>query len=131
MDGPRNVGENPRAWAGALSIPEGMPTHHFAWVCDRGELREVTEVRREVQELHPGIYAPMKQTISAKDDAGKRYRFTGESIAIASIPSWPNAATYDSVISWTDDRGRMGYGPGQGVWYDADQQVMKERRDGR
>jgi hypothetical protein len=40
------------AWAGALEIPEGMPTHHFAWVHDQDGLREVTEVRREVQEYH-------------------------------------------------------------------------------
>jgi hypothetical protein len=119
------------AWAGALSIPDGMPTHHFAWIHDRDGLREVTKVRREVQELHPRIYAPMKQTISATDDRGNEYRFTGESIAIASIPSWPNAATYDSVIRWTDEEGRVGYGPGQGVWYYAYQQLMKQRRDGR
>jgi hypothetical protein len=119
------------AWADALSIPEGMPTHHFAWVCDGDQLREVTEVRREVQELHPGIHAPMRQTITAKDDAGTLYRFTGETIAIASIPSWPNAGTHDSVIRWTDDDGRIGHGPGQGVWYHAYQHVMKERRHGR
>jgi hypothetical protein len=119
------------AWAGELSIPEGMPTHHFAWVFDRDELREVTEVRREVHELHPGTYAPLRQTITAADSAGNRYRFTGESIAIASIPSWPNAATYDSVIRWRDEHGRVGYGPGQGVWYQAYQQLMKARRDGR
>jgi hypothetical protein len=119
------------AWAGALSIPDGMPTHHFAWIYDRDELREVTHVRREVQELHPRIYAPMKQTIDATDEAGNQYRFTGEAIAIASIPSWPNAGTFDSVIRWTDDQGRIGYGPGQGVWYHAYQHVMNARRHGR
>ena len=119
------------AWAGTLSIPDGMPTHHFAWIHDREGLREVTEVRREVQELHPAIHAPMKQTISATDDGGNEYRFTGESIAMAAIPSWPNAATYDSVIRWTDEDGRVGYGPGQGVWYHAYQQLMKGRRGGR
>jgi hypothetical protein len=118
-------------WAGALEIPDGMPTHPFAWVYADGEAREVVEVRREVHVLHPAIHAPLKQTIEAVDDAGERYSFRGEAVAMASIPSWPNAATYDSVIRWTDDAGRVGYGPGQGVWYDAFQHVMKERRGGR
>jgi hypothetical protein len=114
------------AWAGALSIPQGMPTHHFAWVHDRGALREVTHVRREVHELHPQIHAPLRQTIEARDEAGNEYRFTGEAVAIASIPSWPNAGTYDSVIRWTDDGGQIGYGPGQGVWYQRYQHLMKD-----
>ncbi len=38
-------GTNP-VWEGALAIPEGSPTHHFAWVCDKGELREVVRVHR-------------------------------------------------------------------------------------
>jgi hypothetical protein len=44
------------------------------------------------------------------------------------IPSWPNAFTWDSVIRWTDDAGRIGYGPCQGIWYDAFQRLMKDRR---
>jgi hypothetical protein len=81
-----------------------------------------------VQELHPQIHAPMHQTISARDSAGNDYRFTGETIAIASIPSWPNAATFDSVIRWADAHGHLGYGPGQGVWYHAFQHTMKGQR---
>jgi hypothetical protein len=119
------------AWAGVLSIPPGMPTHHFAWVCQNNELREVTEVRRVVEELHPLVHAPLRQTIEARDEAGVDYRFSGEAVAIASIPSWPNAATYDSVIRWTDDQGHIGYGPGQGVWYHRFQHLMKDRRTHR
>jgi hypothetical protein len=77
-------------------------------------VREVTEVRRIVEELHPLIHAPLRQTIEARDEAGVDYRFTGEAVTIASIPSWPNAATYDSVIRWTDVQGHVGHGPGQG-----------------
>lgn len=118
-------------WAGALTIPEGMPTHHFAWVYDGNELRQVTEVRREVHELHPWVPAPMRQTIEARDEAGNEYSFTGEAIAMAPIPSWPNAGTFDSVIRWTDEQGHVGHGPGQGVWYQRFQHVMKEQRHGR
>jgi hypothetical protein len=119
------------AWGAALAIPDGMPIHHFAWVHRAGELREVTTVRREVQQLHPWVPAPMHQTIEATDDAGNDYRFIGEAIAMASIPSWPNAGTYDSVIRWTDAEGHVGYGPGQGVWYQRFQHLIKQQRNGR
>jgi hypothetical protein len=118
-------------WRGEIAIPEGMPTHHFAWVYRGGELREVTAVRREVQQLHPWVPAPMRQTLEAIDEAGDEYRFIGESIAMASIPSWPNAGTYDSVIRWTDAQGHVGHGPGQGIWYQRFQHLMKQRRNGR
>jgi hypothetical protein len=123
--------DSDQSWAGAVSIPEGMPTVHFAWVYEGGELREVTDVRREVQQLHPWVPAPMRQTIRASDAAGHEYRFTGESIAMASIPSWPNAGTYDSVIRWTDEEGHIGHGPGQGIWYQRFQHVIKAQRNGR
>jgi hypothetical protein len=119
------------AWAPELAIPDGMPTHHFAWVHENEELREITDVRRAVHELHPWIHAPMRQTIECRDAQGRDYSFRGETVAIASIPSWPNAGTYDSVIRWTDDQDRIGYGPGQGVWYQRYQHAMKKRRDRR
>jgi hypothetical protein len=120
-------GTNP-VWEGALSIPAGAPGHHFAWVCDQGELRDLTRVHRSVDELHPYVPAPLRQTIEAEDSAGAVYRFTGEAVALAPIPSWPNAFTWDSVIRWTDDAGRIGYGPCQGIWYDAFQRLMKDLR---
>ncbi|MGH9005320.1 MAG: hypothetical protein ACRDYV_19525 [Acidimicrobiia bacterium] len=52
-------------------------------------------------------------------------------MALAPIPAWPNAGTYDSVVRWTDEAGRIGYGPGQGIWYDAFQRLVKERGHGR
>lgn len=119
------------AWAGRLRIPDGMPTHHFAWICERGELREVTQVRRTVTVQHPQLHLPVEQEIEAEDAAGTTYRFRGEAIALAPIPSWPNASTYDSVVRWEDEQGRVAYGPCQGVWYDAYQQAMKERAAAR
>ncbi|MEA2166860.1 MAG: hypothetical protein QOF76_160 [Solirubrobacteraceae bacterium] len=118
-------------WAGHLNVPDGMPGFHFGFVHSGGGLREITSVRRAVQELHPQIHAPMRQTIAATDDAGSTYEFTGETVAIASIPSWPNAATWDSVVRWTDAGGNVGHGPCQGIWYDAFQHLMKELRSGR
>lgn len=117
-------------WEGALSIPEGAPGHHFAWVHVDGKLRELTSVWRSVDELHPIVPAPLRQTIEAQDDTGTTYRFTGEALALATIPSWPNAGTWDSVIRWTDADGAIGYGPCQGVWYDKFAQFMKARRSG-
>lgn len=116
-------------WAGALAIPAGAPEHHFAWVCDHGELRELTRVHRAVDELHPFFPAPLRQRIEATDSAGVEYRFTGEAVALAPIPSWPNAFTWDSVIRWTDQNGLVGYGPCQGIWYDAFARLMKGRRE--
>lgn len=118
-------------WEGALEIPAGAPGHHFAWVCDGGELRDLVEVRRSVDELHPEFAAPLRQTIEATDSAGVSYRFTGEAVALAPIPSWPNAFTFDSVVRWTDGGGRVGYGPCQGIWYDAFQRLMRERTGAR
>jgi hypothetical protein len=113
------------------SIPGASPLHHFAWVCDHGELRSVTSVHRSTDALHPYVPAPLRQTIIAEDVTGATYRFTGEALALAPIPSWPNAGTYDSVVRWTDEAGRIGYGPCQGIWYDAFQRLMKERGHGR
>jgi hypothetical protein len=110
---------------------EAPGIHHFAWVCDRGELRNVVSVQRSVEALHPYVPAPLRQTIVAEDAAGATYCFTGEALALAPIPAWPNAGTYDSVIRWTDEAGRIGYGPGQGIWYDAYQRLMKGRGHGR
>ena len=47
------------------------------------------------------------------------------------VRCWPNAGTFDSVVRWTDEAGRIGYGPCQGIWYDAFQRLMKERGHGR
>jgi hypothetical protein len=115
-------------WAPELAIPEGAPGHHFAWVCVDGELRELTRVWRRVDELHPTVPAPLRQTIEATDDTGQEYRFTGEAVGLAAIPSWPNAGTWDSVVRWTDADGAVAYGPCQGIWYDRFARLMKRRR---
>jgi hypothetical protein len=115
-------------WAGVFDVPEGTPSHHFAWVLRDGELRDVTEVRRSVSEYHPELFAPVKQEIVARDEDGRTYRLRGEALAMAAIPTWPNAVGFDSVVRWEDDEGRVGHGPCQGLWYDAYQRAMKARR---
>jgi hypothetical protein len=117
-------------WADDLAPPQGAPGHHFAWVCVDGELRELTRVSRRVDQLHPMVPAPLRQRIEATDDRGTQYRFTGEALALASIPSWPNAGTWDSVMRWTDANGHVGYGPCQGIWYDAFARLAKRLRNG-
>lgn len=110
---------------------ESPGPHHFAWVSDRGELRNVVSVHRSVEAAHPHLHAPLRQTIVAEDAAGTTYRFRGEALAMAPIPNWPHAVTYDSVVRWTDDAGHVGYGPGQGIWYDTFQRLMKAQGHGR
>ena len=84
------------------------------------------DCRRRVRRLIPQT----RQTIEAEDTAGTVYRFTGEAVALSPVPSWPNAFTWDSVVRWTDDQGRVGHGPCQGIWYDAFARLLKERRRG-
>jgi hypothetical protein len=115
------------AWEGELQIPDGMPTHHFAWVCREQQLTEVTHVRRRVTRQHPQLHLPLEQEIEATDADGNEYRFRGTAIAAAPIPSWPNASTFDSVVRWEDADGRLAHGPCQGVWYDAYQHAMRTR----
>jgi hypothetical protein len=115
------------AWDGLLEIPQGAPTHHFAWISEKGQLRNVTHVRRNVIRQHPQLHLPLEQTIDAQDEDGNEYRFHGTALALTPIPSWPNAASYDSVVRWEDQNGRVGFGPCQGIWYDAYQHAMKQR----
>ena len=118
-------------WAGLFELPDGAPSHYFAWVWRDGELRPITRVRREVSEHHPLLLAPVKQQIEAQDSDGETYLFKGEAIAITAIPAWSNAATVDSVFRWEAEDGRVGYGPCQSLWYDSYQRAMKERRAAR
>jgi hypothetical protein len=117
------------AWLDAYSVPEGAPTHHFAWVSRGGELIDVVRVRRTVTESHPLLFAPLKMEVEAVDEAGDTYRFKGEAIALAPVPAWPNVAAFDSVIRWEDDNGRVAYGPAQSVWNQRVQHAFKARRD--
>ena len=64
-------------WAGLFELPDGAPSHYFAWVWRDGELRPITRVRREVSEYHPLLLAPVKQQIEAEDSDGETLPLQG------------------------------------------------------
>ena len=92
------------------------------------QLVEVVHVSRRVTEQHPLTHIPLKQEIEVEDEHGRVYHFAGEAIASTPLAAWPNASTYDSVYRWTDDQGRKGLGPCQGISYEAYHHAMKRRR---
>ncbi|MCK9248011.1 MAG: tyrosine protein kinase [Solirubrobacteraceae bacterium] len=115
-------------WKGVFEFPEGAPTHHFAWVVDGGETKEIVRVRREVLERHPTNYMSTRQTVEAEAADGVVYRFRGEAIAAANVPAWPNASFRDSVFRWEDERtGRVTHATCQELWYDRYQRAIKAR----
>jgi hypothetical protein len=115
-------------WGEGFEIPGGSPNHHFAWVCRNGELRGVTRVRRDVTRTHPFLSAPLEMEIEAEDTAGESYRFSGEAIAFSPIPTWPNAASFDSVFRWEDENGRIAHGPVQTLWGERAARALKAKR---
>lgn len=115
------------AWTGVYAVPEGTPTHHFAWLIHRGETKQVTRVRRTVLERQPHTFATLRQEIEATDEDGRTWRFTGEAIATATIPAWPNVSFHDSVFRWTDEAGRTTHATYQEIWFDRYQRAMVAR----
>lgn len=105
------------AWKGAFEMPADKPSFYFAWVVRDGEARNIAKVRRAVTQRHPDLFVTTKQTIEAVDEKGERYRFEGEAIALAQLPSWPNNLFFDSVYRWTDERGRVTHCAYQEAWY--------------
>lgn len=117
------------SWEGLLEPPPARsPGFHFAWMRRGGELRGVVRVSRRVIDQHPITHIPLRQEIEAEDEHGRIYQFSGEAIASTPLAAWPHANTYDSVYRWTDDDGREGIGPCQGIWYEAYQHAMKGLR---
>ncbi|HWJ82441.1 MAG TPA: hypothetical protein VNS55_09415 [Nocardioides sp.] len=115
------------AWAGVYEVPDGAPTHHFAWLIAKGETREIVRVRRNVLERQPLTFATLRQEVEAEDADGRVYRFTGEAIATATIPAWPNVSFHDSVFRWTDEEGRTAHATYQEIWFDRYQRAMVAR----
>lgn len=116
------------AWKDLYPIPADAPSHHFAWVMVDGVRRRIDRVRRIVSEHHPVLYSAMRQTVEAEDETGAIYRFTGEALAMASVPAWPNAALRVGVYRWTDGQGRVAHDTYQEMWLDdAPHKAMRER----
>jgi hypothetical protein len=116
------------AAAAAYPLPDGAPTHHFAWISRGGDIEDVNEVHCAVNAYHPVLLAPLQMEIQAVDAAGNRYGFVGEALACTPIPMWPNIAAFDSVFRWTDGHGHVGYGAVQTVWNQRVQHVLKAGR---
>ena len=115
------------AWTGIYEIPSDRPTHHFGWVHADGETLEITRVRRNVLERHPEMFAATRQEVEAEDERGEVYRFSGQAIAMAAIPAWPNVTFRDSVYRWEDERGRVAHATYQEIWFDRFQRDMRGR----
>ena len=115
------------AWTGLYDVPADKPTHHFGYVLSGDEMRSITDVRRNVLTYDPVEFLPLKQELDIRDEAGNEYHFVGEAIALCPVPAWPNIMAHDSVYRWTDEQGRVSYGPYQEVWSDIYQQAMKRR----
>jgi hypothetical protein len=114
-------------WTGLFEVPEGTPTHHFAWIIVDGVTKAVTRIRREVLERQPVTYASLRQIIEAEDEDGSVYRFTGTAIATATIPAWPNVSFHDSVYRWTEEQGRVTHATYQEIWFDRYQKAVHSR----
>jgi hypothetical protein len=115
------------AWTGVYELPPDRPTHHFGWVYVDGELREIRRVRRNVLERHPQLFAATRQEVEAEDEAGAKYQFSGQAIAMTAVPAWPNVTFRDSVFRWEDERGRTAHATYQEIWFDAFQRAMHRR----
>lgn len=111
------MSENP-PWASLYDIPDNAPTFHFAWICVDGEMRAVKSVHRNVTKRHPILSVAMAQTIIAEDETGQMHKFFGEAVAMANMPSWPNAALRVGVYRWTDEQGRVTHDSYQEMWLD-------------
>jgi hypothetical protein len=116
------------SWQGVYDVPADRPTHFYAWVHRDGETHPIVRVRRNVLEFQPDTYMAIRQEIEAEDDEGRIYRFSGQAIAAATLPAWPNASFHDSVYRWEDDRGRVTHCTYQELWSDTYQLAMKDRQ---
>ncbi len=101
------------------------PNAMFSFLGRGDEIRELVRVERTVTEIHPQLFYPLAQEIEAEDAAGHVLRLTGRAIAGSPIVSWPHAFTYDSVYRWETDDGGVGFGPCQGIWFEAHQHAMR------
>jgi hypothetical protein len=111
-----------------LRFPDSAPTHVFAWVSRHGEVRGVMRVHRRDIERHPLYLHPLEMELEIEDDQGDVSHVTGEAIAFAPLPQWFNVATYESIMRWEDDRGRVTYGQAQSIWNHKAQKAMREHR---
>lgn len=114
-------------WLGLYDVAEGARTHHFGWLHTNGQTKQLTRVRRNVLERQEHTFAALRQEVEAEDEDGRVHRFTGEAIAVATLPAWPNVALHDAVYRWEDEQGRVTHSTYQEVWFDRYQRALKAR----
>jgi hypothetical protein len=114
-------------WSGVYDLPPDVRTHHFAWLQQGDKTLDIVRVRRNVLEQQPITFATLRQEIEAEDSTGAIHRFSGEAIATAVLPAWPNASFHDSVFRWTDSSGRIAHSTYQELWSDRYQRGRKAR----
>lgn len=113
-------------WVGLYDVGD-RPSHHFGWVQRSDETRSIVSVHREVQEVNPLNFIPVRQEVTIEDERGERYHFSGEAIASAPLPAWPNALFHDALVRWTDQTGRVTHTTFQGIWMVDYHRMMKRR----
>jgi hypothetical protein len=116
-------------WRDAFDIPSDSPTHHFAWIAIGDEVRNVVRVHRRDTMIHPLTLAPLCMEIEAEDETGDVHRVSGEAIAFTPVPTWPNLASYETLLRWEDESGRVAHGPGQSIWSSKAQHAMRANAD--
>lgn len=118
--------DSTQVWDSVFAVDKEKANHYFAWVLVDGVQRVVVRVKREITRWHPELYAAVEQTIEAEDDTGAVYKFKGEAIAMAHLPSWPNSVFIDSVYKWTNEAtGEVAYCTYQEAWFAKYQRLMR------
>jgi hypothetical protein len=100
----------------------------FSFLGKGDDLHDLVRVERRVTETHATLYFPLAQEIEVEAAYSTSFRLTGHAIAASPIVAWPHAFAYDSVYRWESDTGAVGFGPCQGIWFEAYQHAMKQRR---
>lgn len=118
------------AWAG-LYDPPTADSHYFGWVWTGDDGHRLAKVRRNVTKRHPDLFAATEQDIEVEDQGGNTYRFHGEVVAMAHLPTWPNSFFVDSVYRWQDETGRETFCTYQEVWSHRYHRAMSEKRRNR
>lgn len=121
--------EKDPVWKGLYKLPDGIPTHHFAWCYENGTQIGVDRISRKVHEYHPETHAAMRQTVEGHLSDGRVMKFEGQAVGMSRILAWPNATIRVGVYRWEDEQGRIATNTYQEMWFDQEfQHFMNARK---
>jgi hypothetical protein len=122
--------EHRPVWTSVYDFPPEKAGPISGWVhsADDDEALRIVRTRREVQEHHPLMFMPTRQTLEIEDEKGRVLGFRGEALAVGFLPMCPNTNMRGAVYRWTDDTGRTCHSLTQELWFDRWQRAMKQRR---